>query len=106
MADTEVLIVGAGPTGLVLALWLTKAPPSRQATTRPDSNRSRIRLEKLKAAQQRRIAGLSHSRTVHRVELIDCRFSAVVVALIVCRNPAWTKVPVDLGRALTTVRQY
>ena len=24
MADTEVLIVGAGPTGLVLALWLTK----------------------------------------------------------------------------------
>src|SRR5580693_9192987 len=24
MAQTEVLIVGAGPTGLVLALWLTK----------------------------------------------------------------------------------
>ena len=24
MTDTEVLIVGAGPTGLVLALWLTK----------------------------------------------------------------------------------
>ena len=24
MADTSVLIVGAGPTGLVLALWLTK----------------------------------------------------------------------------------
>jgi 2-polyprenyl-6-methoxyphenol hydroxylase-like FAD-dependent oxidoreductase len=24
MASTEVLIVGAGPTGLVLALWLTK----------------------------------------------------------------------------------
>jgi 2-polyprenyl-6-methoxyphenol hydroxylase-like FAD-dependent oxidoreductase len=24
MADTEVLIVGAGPTGLILALWLTK----------------------------------------------------------------------------------
>ena len=40
------------------------------------------------------------------LKLIDCRFSAVVVALIVGRNPAWTKVPVDLGRALTTVRQY
>jgi 2-polyprenyl-6-methoxyphenol hydroxylase-like FAD-dependent oxidoreductase len=24
MADAEVLIVGAGPTGLVLALWLTR----------------------------------------------------------------------------------
>src|SRR5260370_1027610 len=24
MSDTQVLIVGAGPTGLVLALWLTK----------------------------------------------------------------------------------
>lgn len=24
MSDTDVLIVGAGPTGLVLALWLTK----------------------------------------------------------------------------------
>src|SRR6201998_2977208 len=24
MAQTEVLIIGAGPTGLVLALWLTK----------------------------------------------------------------------------------
>ena len=24
MADAEVLVVGAGPTGLVLALWLTR----------------------------------------------------------------------------------
>jgi hypothetical protein len=38
------------------------------APTRPDSNRSRIRLGRLKAAQQRRVAGLSHSRTAHRVE--------------------------------------
>jgi Na+/H+ antiporter NhaD/arsenite permease-like protein len=28
------------------------------------------------------------------------------LAPVVGRNPAWTKVPVDLGRALTTVRQY
>ena len=40
------------------------------------------------------------------LKLIDCRFSAVVFSLIVGRNPAWAKVPVDLGRALTTVRQY
>jgi hypothetical protein len=40
------------------------------------------------------------------LKLIDCRFSAVVVALIAGRDPAWTKVPVDIGHALTTVHQY
>ena len=47
--------------------------------------------------------GMSDGR---RVAVVAFGFSAVVVALIVGRNPAWTKVPVDLGRALTTVRQY
>jgi 2-polyprenyl-6-methoxyphenol hydroxylase-like FAD-dependent oxidoreductase len=30
MADPSVLIVGAGPTGLVLALWLTPRPSAEQ----------------------------------------------------------------------------
>jgi hypothetical protein len=47
-----------------------------------------------------------HATRTVLTRVIDCRFSAVVVALIAGRNPAWTKVPVDLGHALTTVHQY
>jgi len=53
---------------LTYLIHQSRRRPAGKATTRPDSNRSRIRLGRLKAAQQRRIAGLSHSRTAHRVE--------------------------------------
>ncbi len=34
MSDAKVLIVGAGPTGLVLALWLTKLGVKPRSSTR------------------------------------------------------------------------
>lgn len=74
MSDTEVLIVGAGPTGLVLALWLTKLgvpvriiDKSREAGT--TSRALVMHARNLEFYQQ---LGIAH-RTVER----GTRFAAV-----------------------------
>ena len=50
MASTEVLIVGAGPTGLVLALWLTKLGVKIRIIDRTADGRRLTREQAIHAA--------------------------------------------------------